>query len=408
MTALFEPYRYKELSLRNRIIRSATYEGRCDRDGYPLESYTDFYRALAENEAGGIITGFAFISKEGRAMQPRQAGIDHPGKVPFFKKVTVAVHREGCPIFLQISHAGRQTLKSVTDMPVRGCSGSRSHYFREKPKPLSTQEAYKVISQFADSAKYAREAGFDGIQLHAAHGYLLHQFLLPATNNRKDEFGIDPATVIGHTFLEKVIMAVREKCGSDFVILVKISGGVDLLPPFELSQFKELVRFLNRMPVNAVEISYGTMDHALNIFRGDVPEALILSHNPIFKSNGGIRKRLTKFIMHHYFIPSLKPFTPAYNLEYAALAKRLTGIPVITVGGFRNGEEINSALDEGKADLIGLSRALVCEPDYIKKLKLNRSYKSQCTNCNKCSVMCDSLHETRCYTIKTNHDGTDQ
>jgi 2,4-dienoyl-CoA reductase-like NADH-dependent reductase (Old Yellow Enzyme family) len=360
------------------------------------------------NGPGGIITGFAYISREGRAMQPLQAGIDERSKIPFFRHATEAVHGEGCPIFLQIAHAGRQTLKSVTGMPVRGCSTGRSPYFRQKPKPLTTSEAYQVISQFADSAQYAREAGFDGVQLHAAHGYLLHQFLLPATNDRKDEFGIDNATGVGHAFLEQVIMAVREKCGNDFAILVKVSGGVDIKPPFGMDQFMGLIRFLNRMPLDAIEISYGTMDHALNIFRGDVPEALILSHNPILKSNGRIRKSVTKYIIRHYFIPRLKGYTSAYNLEYAAMAKKLTGIPVISVGGFRNGDEIYSAVNEGKADIIGLSRALVCEPDFISKLKSNKSYESHCTNCNKCSVMCDSFNETKCYTIKTKHYGTDQ
>jgi 2,4-dienoyl-CoA reductase-like NADH-dependent reductase (Old Yellow Enzyme family) len=341
-------------------------------------------------------------------MQPFQAGIDHPDKIPYYRKVTEQVHNEGCPIFLQIAHSGRQTLKSVTGTPPRGASALRSPYFRGNPSPLLTGEIYRIIGEFAAAASYAREAGFDGIQLHAAHGYLIHQFLLPAVNTRKGDFEVDRTAGIGIAFLDEVINAVREKCGSDFPVLVKISGGVDIKPGFSISQLLELVGFLDRKSVDAIEISYGTMDHALNIFRGDVPESLILSVNPIFKSRNRLERSLLKFIMRKYFINKLKPFTPAYNLDYAAIAKQQTGIPIISVGGFRSGKDMQDAIISGKTDLVGLARPFICEPDLISKLKNNSAYESLCTNCNKCSVMCDSPHETRCYKSKSNDNGTDQ
>ena len=322
MGKLLEPYHHDRLHFRNRIVKSGVYEGRCDRNGFPGESYVDFYRALAKGQPGAIITGFAYVSREGRAMQPFQAGIDHPDKIPYYRKVTEQVHNEGCPIFLQIAHSGRQTLKSVTGTAPRGVSARRSPYFRGNPSPLLTGEIYRIIGEFATAASYAREAGFDGIQLHAAHGYLIHQFLLPAVNTRKGDFEVDRTTGIGIAFLDEIINAVREKCGSDFPVLVKISGGVDIKPGFSISQLLELVGFLDRKSVDAIEISYGTMDHALNIFRGDVPESLILSVNPIFKSRNRLERSLLKFIMRKYFINKLKPFTPAYNLDYAAIAKQ--------------------------------------------------------------------------------------
>jgi 2,4-dienoyl-CoA reductase-like NADH-dependent reductase (Old Yellow Enzyme family) len=408
MEKLLEPYHHNRLHFQNRIVRSAVYEGRCDHDGFPGESYVDFYRTLAQGRPGAIITGFAYVSREGRAMQPRQAGIDHPDKIPYFRKVTQQVHDAGCPIFLQIAHSGRQTLKSSTGTAPRGPSSRRSQYFRGNPEPLLTGEINRIIGEFANSAYYAREAGFDGIQLHAAHGYLIHQFLLPYVNTRKGDFGVDSNTGIGYAFLDRVIDAVREKCGNDFPVLVKISGGVDIGPGFSGSQFRELVGFLDRKAVDAIEISYGTMDHALNIFRGDVPESRILSVNPIFKSRNGLERFLLKFIMRRYYIPKLKPFTPAYNLNYAAIAKQLTRIPVISVGGFRNGQEMQEAITSGKTDLVGMARPFICETDLIHKLKMDDSYESLCSNCNVCSVMCDSLHETWCYKSKSNDYGTDK
>lgn len=397
MGSIFEPYHHGSLHLKNRIIKSAIYEGRCDSNGFPSESYIDFYDDLAKNEVGGLITGFAYISREGRAMQPNQAGIDHPDKTPFYQRLTAAVHRHGCPIFLQVAHTGRQTLMSATGTTPRGVSSKRSVYFREKTKPFTTSEVYTRVSEFAEAAYLAKESGFDGVQLHAAHGYLIHQFILPAVNNRRDEFGINGTMSIGTAFLEHVITSVRERCGDSFPVLVKISGAVDLKPGFTIKQFEELVRFLDRMEVAAIEISYGTMDHALNIFRGDVPESLILSQNPILNSRNRIRRMINEAVMKLYFIKKLKPFTPAYNLEFASIAKKLTGIPVISVGGFRNGDEIRDAISKNKTDLVGLARPFICEPDFVKKMKINGSYESRCVNCNFCSVMCDTINETRCY-----------
>ena len=397
MKSIFDPYRHGQLFLKNRIIKSATYEGLCDPNGFPSGSYLDYYDAVARNEVGGIITGFAYISREGRAMQPFQAGIDHPDKIPFYQKLTGVVHRRGCPVFLQVAHAGRQTLRSATGMAARGVSAKKSVYFREKTEPFSTGEVYNKISEFAEAAYLARESGFDGIQLHAAHGYLIHQFILPAINDRKDEFGINGTMSIGTTFFEQVIDAVRDRCGSNFTILVKISSAVDLKPEFTLNQFEELIRFLDRMEVAAIEISYGTMDHALNIFRGDVPESVILAHNPIMKSRNLLRKKINEAVMHYYFMKRLKPFTPAYNLEFASLAKKITRVPIISVGGFRNGDQIRDAISSGRTDLVGLARPFICEPDFVQKLKINGSYESRCVNCNYCSIMCDSNNETRCY-----------
>ena len=406
MDNILEPYDNGKLHLKNRIIKSGIYEGRCNPHGFPLQSYIDYYKTFAMNGVGGLITGFAYISPEGRAMQPLQAGIDHPDKVPYYQKVTKAVHSQGCPIFLQIAHAGRQTLKRITRSAIRGSSSKRSAYFRGRPIPLLKGEVYLKIREFADAASLAKESGFDGIQLHAAHGYLIHQFLLSAINDRKDEFGIDKNTGIGSAFLEQVIAAVRQKCGDDFPVLVKISGGIDLFPEFTLEHFEKLIRFLDKMAVDAIEISYGTMDHALNIFRGDMPEELILSRNPIIGSRNSIKRAFNKNFILPRFKRKLIPFTPAYNLDYAYRAKAITKIPVISVGGFRTGDEIREAILTGKTDLVGLARPLICEPDFIIRLKTDGSYQSRCKNCNFCSVMCDSLHETRCYKLKIKKYGT--
>ncbi|NQV01069.1 MAG: NADH:flavin oxidoreductase [Bacteroidia bacterium] len=393
----FEAATIAGIKFRNRIIRSATYEGMCDEQGFPTAGYYAAYENLAKADAGGLITGFAYVSKEGRAMQPAQAGIDSPDKIAGFRILTDRVHRYGCPVILQIAHTGRQTIRRRTGMPVRGSSSKRSVYFRSKPVPFSTAEIYDVINRFADAALYARDAGFDGIQVHAAHGYLVHQFLLRGINNRRDEFGIDPKTGIGNVFLEAIIGSIRKRCGDDFPVFVKISGGINDEKQFGYDQFMSLVRVLDRLQVAAIEISYGTMDNPFNIFRGEMPVRLILSKNPFFKTNNPLRRSLNKAIIELWFRSGQLPFSPGYNLTFARQAKSMTGIPIIVVGGFRNPAEIEDVITSKSADLVSLSRPFVAEPDIVIKMKNDLNYTSLCANCNYCSVMCDSGEPTKCY-----------
>ena len=398
---IFEKVNIGKLELKNRIIRSATFEGMANENGFPLKEYIDFHKKLAENGVGAIITGFAYISKDGKAMQPGQVGVDSEDKIPVFQKLTARVHDSGSLIFKQIAHTGRQTLESVTGKKVIGVSAKKSIYFNQKPEVLTTAQVYRIIEDFGNAALICKKSGFDGIQIHAAHGYLIHQFLTPAINNRTDEFSIDKNNGIGTFFLEKVLDNVRQKCGNDFPILVKISGSDDLNPKFSQQKFIELVKILDKQKVDAVEISYGTMDYALNIFRGDVPVNLILKKNPIYKTDISIKKFLIKSLVFPVLKQKLKPFSQTYNLDYALIAKTFTKIPVISVGGFRTGLEISKAIEKG-IDFVGLSRPLICEPDFVKKLEADIVYKSKCTNCNYCAIMCDTDSFTKCYSVKNN------
>lgn len=397
---LFEPAKIGLCSLKNRIIRSATFEGMCDCQGHPLPDYQQFYKQLARGGVGGIITGFAYISPEGKAMQPGQAGIDREDMIEDFLPVTEEVHQYGCKIFMQLAHTGRQTRKKETRQDVWGVSNKRSMYFGGSPRELTTEQVYSLVKQFGEAAVNCKAAGFDGVQVHAAHGYLIHQFLLPSINQRNDEFRINNATKIGTKFLELVLKEIRNKCGQNFALLIKVSGGDDYFARFTTEQLASLIRFLDNQKVDGIEISYGTMDNALNIFRGDIPLKVILKHNPIFKSSKGIEtipRSLYNLLIYALMRVKLKPFTPIYNLGYAKIAKALTDIPIISVGGFRKGAEMEHCLEKGFVDFISLSRPLICEPDFVNKLQQDENYTSRCVNCNICAVMCDSDQKTRCY-----------
>ncbi|MCD4779022.1 MAG: NADH:flavin oxidoreductase [Candidatus Omnitrophica bacterium] len=395
---LFQPGKIGNLTLRNRIFRSATFEGMCDSHGVPTEKYLTLYTALAKNCIGAIITGFAYISDCDRAMQPGQAGIESDDKIVFYKRITDRVHSYHSRIFMQIAHCGRQTIATAVGGVVRGASTKKSSYFGGAPKKLTTEETLSLSQCFADAALRCKKSGFDGVQIHAAHGYLVHQFILPSVNNRKDIFGIDKKTGIGTYFLEVIIDKVRDKCGSDFPLLIKISAGDDYLKTFNRNHFIQLIRFLDGKKVDGIEISYGTMDHALSIFRGQsIPLDLILRYTPRYQTQTLFGRVLRKRIIYPFMKPRIKMFTPMYNLLYAKIAKQHTQIPVICVGGFRTKQEMIGAVERKETDFVSLCRPFICEPDLVTELMSNDCYKAKCLDCNMCAVMCDSPNSTRCY-----------
>jgi len=221
---------------------------------------------------------------------------------------------------------------------------------------------------------------------------------LPLTNNRKDIFGIDCETKIGTKFIDTVIDKIREKCGDDYPIIVKVSGGDDYKNSFKEFQFINLIRFLDGKKVSGIEISYGTMDYALNIFRGQrIPMDAALKYNPRYKIKNRLMRFFFKNLLAAIMAKKFITFSPMYNLSYAKLAKKNTDIPIICVGGFRKCEELYSVIENGLVDFVSSCRPFICEPNFAIKLKEDKNYTSACMNCNMCAIMCDSGNITKCY-----------
>ncbi len=396
---LFEGAKLGKDTLKNRIIRSATYEGMCDREGFPTQTYLDLYAGLASQDIGALITGFAYVSRQGRSMQIHQAGMDEDAKIEAFKPVTEAVHAQGGRIYLQIAHAGRQTRSQVSGEAVVGISKGKSFYFNERPRVLDESGIRDALDAHVQAAIRAQNAGFDGVQLHGAHGYLLHQLIIPSLNNRWDDYGVDREYGIGVRHLHELIQRIRQCCGAEFTLLIKISAGDDYLHPFTKDNFIQLIRFLDTQPLDGIEISYGTMDYAFNIFRGGFPVETAFKVNSILTGKPWYEKLLWKHGMRHYIRFKAKPFCPMYNLDYAVLAKAHTRIPIICVGGFRSLAHMRDAIDSG-VDFVSLCRPFVAEPTFVKCVQGDAEHLSPCTNCNMCAVMCDSGRPLRCYRPK--------
>ena len=176
------------MALKNRLVRSATHEGMADMDGYPRQSLFKLYERLAKGGVGLIITGYAFVSKDGKCPFVGMLGMDSDDHMPAYSKLVEHVHKFDTKIALQIAHCGRQTTASAAGTQPMGPSAVKDKVLFLTPRVMTEKDIERVIDSFALAAERARKSGFDAVQLHGAHGYLINHFLCPYTNRRKDRW----------------------------------------------------------------------------------------------------------------------------------------------------------------------------------------------------------------------------
>ncbi len=386
--------RFKNFSMQGQLIRAATFEGYSDPDGFPSEEVGKVYEELAKHQVPLIIAGFVFPEKDGHAMQTAQGGLHCDEVIPYWAKVIAPAKALGAKMFVQISHAGRQT----TAKKGKPCAPSavRCTYFGSRPRALTVPEIDHIIDSYAQAAVRAKKAGFDGVQIHCAHGYLIHQFLSPHTNRRNDAFGGSPER--RREFALRVVKSVKEAVGSEYPVILKLSVADDRAWTVQ-DAAACCVAFEQQGLVDAIELSYGTMEWALNIFRGGFPLELALKHNELFNKYHPFVIWLWRKFQLPKMKAMLKRFTSLYNLENALVIRRATSLPLILTGGIRNASDLNKVLESGFV-AGSCSRPFVCEPDFLQKISNSDSARSACTNCNICAVMCDSGMPTRCHTHK--------
>lgn len=390
---LFQPLQVGPLTLPNRLIRSATYEGMARTDGTPrVDLLARLYAALAKGGVGAIITGFNSVSQDGRAMQQGQCGLDTDGKALAWSKVLKSVRASAprIPILAQLAHAGRQTRQEATGETVFGASSRSCAYFRQRVETLDDNGIHRIIRAFVEAALRARDAGFDGVQVHGAHGYLIHQFLSPWTNRRRDIWKDRDR------FCLSVVDGIREACGPEFGVWVKLSGAEDRRPGIVPEDAARTARALEGAGTHLLEVSYGTMELALNIIRGEAPLDEALGVNPLFDGVPAVLRPLWKILARRTLLRGLQGFTPLYNLPAATTVKAAVTIPVAVVGGIRTLDQARRALTIHGLDAVGLCRPLLREPDLPDRWRRGQATGSACSNCNLCTVYCDSGEITKC------------
>ncbi|MBU0674522.1 MAG: NADH:flavin oxidoreductase [Proteobacteria bacterium] len=348
MTALFEQTSLQTMTLRNRLVRSATWEGMCDRDGRPTEKLSDFYRDLAAGGVGLIVTGFTFVRPDGKQM-PGKMGIHTDAFEPEMRALAEGVHGEGGRICLQLVHAGGQTDTRNAGRQPLAPSAVQVAQFPEMPAELRRDEIEAIISAFGEGARRAKEWGFDAVQLHGAHGYLINQFLSPLTNLRTDEYGgsIEKRC----RFLLEVYDKVRATVGADYPVLIKLNGSDNLSGGLSAEDALYAARKLSERGIDAIEVSGGTSAS------GEMSP---------------VRAKIDS------------PAKEAYNFDLALKIKKGVACPVMVVGGFRSLEVVEQVIVEEGLDYVAMARPFIREPGLANRWLSGDQTPARCISCNGC------------------------
>ncbi len=362
MTLLFTPNNIGSLSTPNRIVRSATAERMADSDGRPLPQLTELYKNLVRGGVGLIITGHMYVHLSGKA-HVEMTGIYNDDLIPNLAKLADAVHNEHGHIVVQINHAGMNANAEVVSEAIAP-SAIDAPFLSRPAREITPQEIETVIQAYGNSARRCQEAGFDGVQIHAAHGNLISQFLSPFVNRRTDKWGGNGTKRM--RFLREVCSAVREKVGSEYPVLIKLGMMDSVEGGLSSDEGAQIVAALENMGLDAVEISGG------------------IGGTKNLNDRKGIRSEADE----------------AYFLPLARQARPVTQLPIILVGGFRSRSVMEQVLADGLADYISLCRPLITEPDLPNQFKLGLKEKSRCLSANNCwpnnagdGIACKCPHE---------------
>ena len=390
MSILFTPKKMGKMEIKNRFVHSATYECMADPNGGVTDKMIKRYSQIARGGTGLIIPGYVFIMANGRAID-HQTGIHKDDMIEGLKALVSAVHDEGSKIVFQLVHSGRQTSKHlIHQSPLSPSTGSRDPIYMVKPKEMTEEEIQEVIRAFGAAAFRANKAGADGVEIHAAHGYLVNQFLSPFFNKRTDLWGSSDENRF--RFLREVVSEVRKNIPDEMAVLVKLNTQ-DYTPKegITLELAKRYSAWLAELPIDGLEVSCGTLSYSMfNMVRGDVPTEEIIVNFPWWRKIPGkmmLKKMEGKFDLEE-----------GYNLEAARLIKPVIGeIPLLIVGGMRKVSHMEEILNGGFADFISMSRPFIREPNIVNRIREGKADSVACVSCNKCFAAAANSIPVYCY-----------
>ena len=344
---LFEPFRLKNLILKNRIVMASMGTNLSSPDGFVTDEMISYYAERAKGGAGLIITELVTIDFPLGNGVERQLSIDDDKYIPGFRRLTEQIHRHGSKIFIQLNHAGSRAKPEITGIPFPvSASNVPSCIVKVEPKPLTLEEIGKLINCFGQAARRAKEAGFDGIDLHFAHGYLLCQFLSSFTNKREDEYG--GGLKNRARFALEVLEECRRVVGKNFPITTKLTGHQYVNGGITIRETKAFSRLLEERGIDGIQVSGGDPESA--------------DHFPVPPS----------YIKRGCYV------------KLAEMVKKTVKVPVIAVGRIDTTKLANSILESGKADLVAMGRAFLADPDFPRKSQEGKLREiRRCIGCNQ-------------------------
>ncbi len=379
MSTLFTPITINGLQLKNRLVRSATHEGMADERGMPSQQLFNLYEKLARGGAGLIVTGYASVSPDGRSDAYRMLGIDTDDHIPSYRALTDHVHKHGAKIAMQIAHAGRQTAENVIGTRPIAPSPVMNISTHETPREMTEADINRIIDAFARAASRVRQSGFDALQLHAAHGYLLSSFLCPHTNRRKDRWGGSVKNRL--RIIKEIYSRCRAEIGEGFPLLIKMNAYDTMRRGLKLEEGVATARMMAEMGFDGIEVSCGIADDGFSSVRGDFSPDIIIDDLGMLHD-----KPVQRFIFRTFgkLIVSPRPFTPNYNRDAARAIRQAVDVPVFCVGGVTDPSDMEEILSAGDADCISLCRPLILNPSWPNHIKNGSIDPSPCIRCNHC------------------------
>jgi 2,4-dienoyl-CoA reductase-like NADH-dependent reductase (Old Yellow Enzyme family) len=350
LAGLFDPISINNMKLANRFIRSATYDGMA-KHGQVTESQIELYQGLAQGGVGLIVSGLMAVSEDGR-LSPSQNYVLADSHLEGLTRLVEAVHQAGGKVAMQLAHAGRESNPTGGKLPAGPSEQQGGPAYEGKCRALSAEEIESIVQSFGRAAGLAKRAGFDAVQLHAAHAYLLAQFLSPLANRREDEWGGGLDNRLGLHL--RILRAMRKQVGEDYPLMIKL-GVADGAPGgLQLAEGLEAASQLAQAGFDCLEISQG--------LRGFTWKEM------------EFRTKLTTERQNYF-------------ADWAAQVKQRVDKPVVMVGGLRNFYAIAENMEKGQVDMAALCRPLIREPGLVKRWQTDASYKPKCISCNQCLML---------------------
>lgn len=369
---LFTPITLGPLTLRNRSIRSAAFESMCP-GNVPSPQLLDYHRSVAAGGVGMTTVAYAAVTRSGLSFD-RQLWM-RPEIVPGLRELTDAVHAEGAAASIQLGHCGNMSHKSICGCLPVGASSGFNLYSPTFVRGLRADELPEMAKAYGRSVCLAREAGFDAVEIHAGHGYLISQFLSPSTNHRKDEFGGTLANRM--RFMEMVMEEVMKAAGNDMAVLVKMNMHDGFRGGMELDESLQVARKLQELGAHALVLSGGFVSKApMYVMRGEMPIRTMTHYMTCWWLKYGVR------LVGKYMIPSV-PFREAYFLEDALKFREALDIPLVYVGGLVSRQKIEEVLNHG-FEAVQMGRALLNEPDFVNRMQREENARCNCRHSNYC------------------------
>ncbi|PXX62975.1 2,4-dienoyl-CoA reductase-like NADH-dependent reductase (Old Yellow Enzyme family) [Nocardia tenerifensis] len=372
LTDAFQPAMLGPVQLRNRIIKAATFEGRTP-DALVTDELIEFHRGVAEGGAGLTTVAYCAVAPEGRT--DRHQIWMRPEAVPGLRRLTDAVHEAGGAVSAQLGHAGPVANAASNRAPALAPSRQFSPISLRLTHAATAADIRRIIAAHAKAARLAVESGFDAVELHFGHNYLISSFLSPALNKRSDEYG---GPLIRRAELARQTAdAVRQEVGDEIAVLAKFNMDDGVRGGFTGDESLSVATWLARDGnLDALELTVGSsLRNPMYLFRGDVPLQEFAAQFPQ-PQRLGIRLAGRRFLRTY-------PFREAYLLDTALRFRAELNLPLVLLGGIASRAAVDTAMSHG-FDFVAMARALLYDPHLVTRMSTEPSATSPCTHCNRC------------------------